>query len=103
MIAAAPTDQPVMDTPDAQKLQKTFYLSWSAIGAGALVAAATSFVLISFGAALGLTVASPSSTSPTAATAESLLAFKLDRLFRSEHGPNVSANDPEIRGQAARI
>jgi hypothetical protein len=38
------------------------YLDWSAIIAGALVAAALSFVLISFGSALGLAVASPSST-----------------------------------------
>jgi hypothetical protein len=38
------------------------YLDWSAIVAGAFVAAALSFVLISFGSALGLAVASPSST-----------------------------------------
>lgn len=38
------------------------YLDWSAIIAGAIIAAALSFVLISFGSALGLAVASPSST-----------------------------------------
>jgi hypothetical protein len=38
------------------------YLHWSPILAGALVAAALSFVLLSFGSAIGLAVASPSST-----------------------------------------
>ncbi len=38
------------------------YLDWSAIVGGAVIAAALSFVLISFGSALGLAVASPSST-----------------------------------------
>ena len=38
------------------------YLNWSSILAGAIVAAALSFVLISFGSAIGLAVASPSSS-----------------------------------------
>ncbi len=38
------------------------YLHWSPIFAGAIVAAAVSFVLISFGSGLGLAVASPSSS-----------------------------------------
>jgi hypothetical protein len=185
MTTAMPIEQPSLDTPITE-LSAPSYLSWSAIIAGALVAASVSFVLISFGAALGLSVASPSATwrdtstalavigglwllltalasfglggylsgrlrktiggfdaheiefrdgvhglltwalavllaaalaasaghalseknnlaSPTAATAEPLLAFELDRLFRSDHGPFVSANDQEIREQSARI
>jgi hypothetical protein len=42
-------------------------------------------------------------TAPTAATAEPLLAFELDRLFRSDRRPADPANDPELRAQAARI
>ena len=38
------------------------YLHWSPIFAGAIVAAAVSFVLISFGSGIGLAVASPSSS-----------------------------------------
>ena len=38
------------------------YLHWSPILAGAILAAAVSFVLLSFGSGLGLAVASPSST-----------------------------------------
>ena len=38
------------------------YLHWTPILAGAIVAAALSFVLLSFGSAIGLAVASPSST-----------------------------------------
>jgi hypothetical protein len=162
------------------------YLHWSPIFAGAIVAAAISFVLLSFGSGLGLAVASPSSTwrdtssalallgglwllltslaafglggylagslreawstappdavefrdgvhgllvwglailigsfltlsasrmaagradltAPTAATAEPLLAFELDRLFRSDRSPAAPGNDSEIRAQAARI
>jgi hypothetical protein len=162
------------------------YLHWSPIIAAAIVAAGVSFVLISFGAGLGLAVSSPSSTwrdtsaaltvvgglwllltslasfglggylagrlrapwsdatpdavefrdgvhgllvwglaiiigaflalsatktvagradltAPTAVTAESLLAFELDQLFRSDRTPADSANDPELRAQAARI
>jgi hypothetical protein len=162
------------------------YLDWSAIVAGALLAAALSFVLISFGSALGLAVASPSATwrdtsialaivgglwllltavvsfglggyvagrlrmswrnaatdevefrdgvhgvivwglavilagalalatvkpstgsadlaRPQASTAEPLLALELDRLLRSDRTPVDPANDPELRGQAARI
>jgi hypothetical protein len=40
---------------------------------------------------------------PTAATAEPLLAFELDRLFRSDRLPTELGNDSEIRAQAARI
>ena len=162
------------------------YLHWSPIFAGAIVAAAVSFILISFGSGLGLAVASPSAswrdtssmlavlgglwllltslaafglggylagtlreawstappeaveyrdgihgvlvwglailmgafltlsasrmaagradlTAPTAATAEPLLAFELDRLFRSDRPAAVPGNDSEIRAQAARI
>jgi hypothetical protein len=43
------------------------------------------------------------STAPTAATAETLLAFELDRLFRSDRTPADPARDPELRAQAARI
>ena len=38
------------------------YLDWTPVLAGAIVAAALSFVLLSFGSAIGLAVASPSST-----------------------------------------
>jgi hypothetical protein len=166
--------------------QQAFVLHWSPILAGAIVAAALSFVLLSFGSAIGLAVGSASSswrdtsaalallgglwllltslasfglggylaghlrapwsagtpheielrdgihvlvvwgiaiiigaflafaatrtaaprpdlTTPTAATAEPLLAFELDRLFRSDDKPADPGNDPEIRAQAARI
>ena len=163
------------------------YLHWSSILAGAIVAAAVSFVLLSFGSGIGLAVASPSSTwrdssaalalvgglwilidvaclirarripgrsparsswsdatpdavdfrdgihglvvwglaiiigaflalsatrmvagrtdltAPTAATAEPLLAFELDQLFRSDRTPAELGDDPELRAQAARI
>jgi hypothetical protein len=162
------------------------YLHWNPIMAGAIAAAAFSFVLISFGSAIGLAVASPSSSwrdtssalallgglwllltslasfglggylagrlresltvavpdevefrdgihgllvwglaiiigaflglaatrtvagradlmTLTASTAEPLLAFELDRLFRSDRKPADPANDPEMRAQAARI
>ena len=39
---------------------------------------------------------------PSAATAEPLLAFELDRLFRTDRRPN-DAVEPDIRAQAARI
>jgi hypothetical protein len=42
-------------------------------------------------------------TTPTASTAEPLLAFELDRLFRSDRRPADPANDPGLRAQAARI
>ena len=38
------------------------YLSWSSIFAGAIVAAAVSSVLVTFGSAIGLAVVSPSAT-----------------------------------------
>src|ERR1700694_413459 len=38
------------------------YLRWTPVLAGAIVAASLSFVLLSFGAAIGLAVASPSSS-----------------------------------------
>ncbi len=162
------------------------YVQWSPIVAGAFVAAAVSFVLISFGSGIGFAVASPSSTwrdtsatlavagglwllltslasfglggylagrlrdswsdptpdvvefrdgvhgllvwglailigaflalsaartvapraeltAPTSATAESLLAFELDQLFRSDRAPADPRQDQELRAQAARI
>ena len=177
-------DDPLMDTDAA--IGSPTYLHWSPIIAGAIVATAVSFVLISFGSGLGLAVASPSSSwrdtssmlallaglwllltslasfglggylaghlreawsaappdavelrdgihgllvwglailigglltlsasrtvtgradlaAPTAATAEPLLAFELDRLFRSDRSPADVGNDTEIRAQAARI
>ena len=42
-------------------------------------------------------------TAPTAATAEPLLAFELDHLFRSDRTPAEPGNDAELRAQAARI
>ena len=39
---------------------------------------------------------------PTAATAEPLLAFELDRLFRTDRRPG-DAVEPDMRAQAARI
>jgi hypothetical protein len=163
------------------------YLHWSPIIAGGVIAAAISFVLISFGSAIGLAVASPSAswrdtssilallggiwllltsltsfglggylagrlrstwkegsaheiefrdgvhglavwglavligaslafttisrisgnrpnlTAPNASTADSLLAFELDRLFRSDRTPGESGNDAGVRAEAARI
>jgi hypothetical protein len=40
---------------------------------------------------------------PTASTAEPLLALELDRLFRSDRRPAEPGSDTEIRAQAARI
>jgi hypothetical protein len=40
----------------------TIYLEWTPAWVGAIVAAALSFVLLAFGSALGLAVASPSSS-----------------------------------------
>jgi hypothetical protein len=42
-------------------------------------------------------------TNSAAATAEPLLAFELDRLFRSDRKPVDASTDPEMRAQAARI
>jgi hypothetical protein len=175
-----------LSAPDRAVAPASVYLQWTPILAGAIVAAALSFVLLSFGSAIGLAVASPSSswrdtssvlallaglwllltslasfglggylagrlraawnigvphevefrdgihgllvwgtaiiigsflafaatrtvapradlTTPTASTAEPLLAFELDRLFRSDRRPADSGNDSEIRAQAARI
>jgi hypothetical protein len=183
VVTEGPDDR-LIDTDTA--IVAPTYLHWSPIFAGAIVAAAVSFVLISFGSGIGLAVASPSSTwrdtssvlavlaglwllltslaafglggylagslreawstappdavefrdgihgvliwglailmgalltlsasrmvagradlaAPTAATAESLLAFELDRLFRSDRSPTELGNDSEIRAQAARI
>jgi hypothetical protein len=177
-------DDSLIDTDPA--FSRPTYLHWSPIFAGAIVAAAVSFVLLSFGSGIGLAVASPSSTwrdtssvlallgglwllltsltafglggylagslreawstappeavefrdgihgvlvwglailmgalltlsasrmvaaradltTPIAATAEPLLAFELDRLFRSDRSPTELGNDSEIRAQAARI
>lgn len=162
------------------------YLDWTPVLAGAIVAAALSFVLLSFGSAIGLAVASPSSTwrdtswtlaflgglwllltslasfglggylagrlrkswrtaishevefrdgihgllvwglaiiigaflafaatktvaprpdvtRPTAGTTEPLLAFELDRLFRSDRRLADAGADFELYAQAARI
>ena len=49
------------------------YLHWNPILAGAIVAAALSFVLLSFGAAIGLSVASPSSSWRDTSSALALL------------------------------
>lgn len=177
-------DDSLIDTDPV--IVRPTYLHWSPIFAGAIVAAAVSFVLLSFGSGIGLAVASPSSTwrdtssvlallgglwllltslaafglggylagslreawstappeavefrdgvhgllvwglailigafltlsasrmvagradltAPTAAAAEPLLAFELDRLFRSDRSPTELGNDSEIRAQAARI
>jgi hypothetical protein len=183
-IVTARTDDGLIDTEPA--ISGPTYLHWSPIFAGAIVAAAVSFVLISFGSGIGLAVASPSSSwrdtssvlallgglwllltslaafglggylaghlreilsaappdavnfrdgihgllvwglaiimgalltlsasrmvvaradlaAPTAATAEPLLAFELDRLFRSDRSPTELGNDSELRARAARI
>jgi hypothetical protein len=183
-IVTEGSDDPLIDTGPA--IVRPTYLHWSPIFAGAIVAAAVSFVLLSFGSGIGLAVASPSSswrdtssvlallgglwllltslaafglggylagslreawsagtpdtvefrdgihgvlvwglailmgailtlsasrmvpgradlTAPTAATAEPLLAFELDRLFRSDRSAAELGNDSEIRAQAARI
>jgi hypothetical protein len=176
------------EQPDAEAtVPGPMYLHWGPVFAGAIVAAAVSFVLISFGSGIGLAIASPSSSwrdtssalallgglwllltslaafglggylagrlretwsdttpdatefrdgihgvlvwgvaiiigaflalsatrtypgqaadlkAPTATTAEPLLAFELDRLFRSDRTPAEPGNDPELRAQAARI
>jgi hypothetical protein len=45
----------------------------------------------------------PSLSSPTASTAEPLLALELDRLFRSDRRPAGAPEDTAYRGEAARI
>ena len=45
----------------------------------------------------------PVLTTPTAATAEPLLAFELDQLFRSDRAAAQAGNDAEVRAQTARI
>src|ERR1700674_1496930 len=168
-----------LSAPDRADAPGPIYLRWTPVLAGAIVAAALSFVLLSFGSAIGLAVGSPSSswrdtsstlallaglwllltslasfglggylagrlraawsvgvphevefrdgvhgllvwglailigaflafaatrtvapradlTTPTASTAELLLAFELDRLFRSERGLADTGNDSEI-------
>src|SRR6185503_13864867 len=64
-------------------------------------------ILIGASLALGaVRAAAPQATgnalAPSAATAEPLLAFELDRLFRADRRPN-DAVEPDIRAQAARI
>jgi hypothetical protein len=183
IMTEQPADRPTNTDP---ALPGRRCLHWSPILAGAILAAAVSFVLLSFGSGIGLAVASPSSTwrdtsaalalvgglwllltslasfglggyvagrlreswsdampdavefrdgihgllvwglaiiigafltlsvarvvagrtdltAPTAATAEPLLAFELDQLFRSDRTPAEPGNDPELRAQAARI
>ncbi len=53
--AAAPRAAPVVGDP-------TSYVHWGPIVAGAILAAGVSFVLITFGAAIGLSMTSPSAT-----------------------------------------
>lgn len=53
-----PTDAPIAARADGP----LFHVNWSAVVAGALAASALSFVLLSFAAALGLSVASASPT-----------------------------------------
>ena len=59
VVTEGPDDR-LIDTDTA--IIAPTYLHWSPIFAGAIVAAAVSFVLISFGSGIGLAVASPSST-----------------------------------------
>ena len=59
VVTEGPDDR-LIDTDTA--IVAPTYLHWSPIFAGAIVAAAVSFVLISFGSGIGLAVASPSST-----------------------------------------
>ena len=57
------TEQPADCSPNTDLAPPgPTYLHWSPILAGAIVAAAVSFVLLSFGSGIGLAVASPSST-----------------------------------------
>jgi hypothetical protein len=182
----APAQAPDRLNDSGRPIRSPAFLRWSPIVAGAIVAAAVSFVLLSFGSGIGLAVSSPSPTwrdasaalavagglwllltslasfglggylagrlreswsdatpdavefrdgvhgllvwalaviigaflalsvtktvagradltAPTAATAEPLLAFELDQLFRSDRTPAEPGNDPELRAQAARI
>ena len=63
MTPGIPTEQPGdRSTNTDLALTGPSYLHWSPILAGAIVAAAVSFVLLAFGSGLGLAVASPSST-----------------------------------------
>jgi hypothetical protein len=59
-IVTAGPDDSLIDTEPV--IRGPTYLHWSPIFAGAIVAAAVSFVLISFGSGIGLAVASPSSS-----------------------------------------
>ena len=63
-------------------------------------------ILIGASLALGERDAAPQAAgnalAPSAATAEPLLAFELDRLFRTDRRPN-DAVEPDMRAQAARI
>ena len=63
-MTATATTQRAADgsTNPLSSVPVTTYLHWSPILAGAIVAAAVSFVLLSFGSGIGLAVSSPSST-----------------------------------------
>jgi len=50
------------------------YISWGAVIAGAIAASALTFVLITFGAAIGLAIASPSATWRDTSVALALLS-----------------------------
>ena len=65
-------------------------------GLGILIGAA-----LAAGAVRALAPATGNLASPTAATAEPLLAYEIDRLLRSERRPETS--DADLRAQAARI
>jgi hypothetical protein len=58
----------------SEVVTRAVHVDWSPVVAGALVAAALSFVLLSFGSALGLAVASPSSTWRDTSSALAFLA-----------------------------
>jgi hypothetical protein len=65
-------------------------------GLGILIGA-----VLAAGAVRALAPATGNLASPTAATAEPLLAYEIDRLLRSERRPETS--DADLRAQAARI
>jgi hypothetical protein len=68
-------------------------------GLGILIGAA-----LAAGAARSVAPGTGNLTSPTAATAEPLLAYELDRLLRSDRRPaQGEASDADVRAQATRI
>jgi hypothetical protein len=71
IVTEGPDDR-LIDTDTA--IVAASYLHWSTIFAGAILAAAVSFVLISFGSGIGLAVASPSSSWRDTSSVLALLA-----------------------------